>query len=332
MPAREVVIQTASRALAARALEKGFHQFLVEKELPGLGHVESYRLRGDDILLEGKTVGRRVLLATGADQAKAEKEANKAGLVLIEATDWKVIPLENLVARLDGHAKVWAQAASPSEARTLFATLERGIEGVVVRPKNAQDLDEYASLLEGDVRPLALVTGHITRIEAVGVGERVCVDTCSLLSPKEGFLVGSTSAGFFLVASEAKATEFVNARPFRVNAGAIHSYLWNGDRTHYLSEVVAGMPLEAVDARGRRRRVIVGRSKVETRPLVLVVASHKDGTANVILQNAETIRILQPGGRAVGIDRLRVGDPVLIHPESGARHTGIRIQERLRET
>lgn len=65
---------------------------------------------------------------------------------------------------------------------------------------------------------------QVTEVSSVGMGDRVCVDTCSLLGEDEGMLVGSAGQGLFLVLSEAAQSDYVASRPFRVNAGPVHSY------------------------------------------------------------------------------------------------------------
>ena len=83
------------------------------------------------------------------------------------------------------------------------------------------------------------------------MGDRVCVDTCTQMEPGQGMLVGNTTEGFLLVHSESIENPYVAARPFRVNAGAVHAYaLCPGGRTRYLSELKAG---DEVADRGPRR-------------------------------------------------------------------------------
>lgn len=79
-------------------------------------------------------------------------------------------------------------------------------------------------------------------METVGVGDRVCVDCASAFEPGEGLLVGSFAQGLFLVHSECLAAAgYVNARPFRVNAGPLCSYcMLPGGKMAYLSELRAG--------------------------------------------------------------------------------------------
>jgi 3-dehydroquinate synthase II len=331
VPPKLVLIRSGDRRLLSRAVESGFTHFLLDGEAGPPGSVETYHVRDGEVWRGRKRVGHYVRIEDRADEEKIRRLKGKDELVVVEPRNWKVIPLENLVAALDGRTRLIAVARDAREARLFFETLERGVDGVVVEPRTAKDLADYRKLLAPPAPALSLVAATVTRLEPLGMGERVCVDTCNVFEPGEGLLVGSTSRGFFLVAAECYESEYVAARPFRVNAGAVHSYLWSGDRTKYLSEVRAGLALEAVDAKGRRRPVVVGRAKIETRPLLLVEAEAGGRKANVVLQNAETIRLVQPSGRAKSVSRLKVGDRVLLHPETGARHFGMKIEERIQE-
>lgn len=329
---KEIWIQTRDRKLAARAIEEGFTRFLLEQPLAGLGRMDELRLAGTAIHRNGARVGDFVVIRSRDDEHRVRDLKGKRDLVVVDTTDWKVIPLENLIAALAGQTRLYAVAHSPKEAELFLTTLERGVDGVVVRPKTIADLRAFREVVAGPPRTKhRLVPATITRIEPVGLGERVCVDTCNLFEPGEGMLVGSSSRGFFLVAAECYESEYVAARPFRVNAGALHAYLLVGDKTQYLSEVRTGQRLEAVRPDGERREVVVGRAKIETRPLVLVEAEAAGQRYSVILQNAETIRLTTPRGAARSVAKLKIGDKVLVHAESGARHFGMKVEERIRE-
>lgn len=55
--------------------------------------------------------------------------------------------------------------------------------------------------------------------------------------------------------------------------GPVHSYVAiPGGKTCYLSELKAGKEVLVVDQNGQQRTAIVGRVKIETRPLVIVEA------------------------------------------------------------
>ena len=64
---------------------------------------------------------------------------------------------------------------------------------------------------------------------------------------------------------------------------------------------------------------------------MLVMAKGPAGDGAIILQNAETIRLVRPGGEAVSVAALKPGDEVLVHTESPGRHFGHKIQETIIE-
>jgi 3-dehydroquinate synthase II len=298
-------------------------------------------------------VGRLVEVTDAASQRSA---ARAKGLIVVQAPDWRIIPLENLIAaRRDRPGTLFAHATSPQQAMLFAQTLETGVHGVVLAPSHPGDIAEADRLLrerfaarsrstddtdstdkvdfvdsvpsvksvEGSV---GLVEAKVTRIEDAGLGDRVCVDCTARFSDGEGLLVGSTARSFALVHAETVHSDLVPTRPFRVNAGALHSYLLgpNG-RTSYLSEVAAGARVLAVSVKGIRE-MTVGRAKVEPRPHLLV---HWEG-GSAVLQNAETVRLVTPRG-PVSVASLKPGDTILVHHEAAARHTGLPVDGRLEE-
>ena len=64
-------------------------------------------------------------------------------------------------------------------------------------------------------------------------GDRVCIDTTSMMVPGEGMLIGSYSKAMFLVHSESLESEYVASRPFRVNAGPVQACYGPGNKTRY---------------------------------------------------------------------------------------------------
>lgn len=340
----------------------------------------------------GQPVGRLILLT---DVKAQEKAARAEGLVVVQAQNWRIIPLENLVAaRRDRPDTLYAMASTAQEAALFADVLEAGVHGIVLAPPTAAVIFEVDQLLRarrrlhpptpvranaslatlapsaagtssqanGSSTPAsppasvphsASVQEHtsgptdpdpaeprafleratVTAVENGGRGDRVCLDTTSLLRDGEGLLLGSTARSFALVHAETVESEYVRARPFRVNAGAVHMYLYAPEsRTRYLSELRAGDPLLAVHPDGIHRVVTLGRAKIEHRPHTLVRWQAADGTTGMaVLQTAETVRLVRPDGSRVAVTDLRVGDAILVHNETAARHTGLPIDEALEE-
>jgi 3-dehydroquinate synthase II len=154
-----------------------------------------------------------------------------------------------------------------------------------------------------------------------------------MLTTGEGMLVGSRSNFMFLINNESEGSAFTSPRPFRVNAGAIYCYTMTpGGKTKYLSEMESGTEVLIVNKEGTTRRVTVGRSKIETRPLKLVRGEINGEVGTVILQNAETITFVTGDSRLIPVTELKVGDEILgyANPQTG-RHFGIEVDEHIIE-
>ncbi|HIE34255.1 MAG TPA: 3-dehydroquinate synthase II, partial [Candidatus Altiarchaeales archaeon] len=211
-------------------------------------------------------------------------------------------------------------------------TLEIGADGVLVDSsiKEARKIKELIE--EISTEKLKLQTVEITGIKQVGMGDRVCIDTCSIFNVGEGMLVGSQSSALFLVHSETIETPYVATRPFRVNAGPVHAYTRMPDgSTKYLSELGAGDEILAVDWKGNTKAMVIGRLKIEKRPLILIEAEFNGKKLKTLVQNAETIRLVDKKGKAVSVVDLKKGDEVLAYVEEKGRHFGIAVDESIEE-
>jgi 3-dehydroquinate synthase II len=174
-----------------------------------------------------------------------------------------------------------------------------------------------------------LKPAKIIEIKEVGDGERVCVDTASILHKGEGMLIGSRSNFLFLVHNESVGSSFTSPRPFRVNAGAVHCYTLSPDgTTNYLSEVETGSEVLIINSKGNARRATVGRSKIERRPMLMIKASVGGEIGGIIAQDAETIRFVKPNGQLVSVTHLKKGDTVMVHAKSATgRHFGMEVSD-----
>ena len=274
-----------------------------------------------------KRYGRTFTVSSNRDIDAAVAEAEKGlDFVVVEARDWKIIPLENIVARLHkARAAVFTTAGTLADVRKAFSILDVGLDGVVFATSSVADVQSALSYMGS--RSFGLSEATITEVGEAGDGERVCVDTASMLGAGEGMLVGSRSNFYFLVHNESIASSFTAARPFRVNAGAVHAYTPGADgRTRYLSEVEGGTEVLVVDSSGAARRATVGRAKIERRPMLMVKASAGGEVGGIIIQDAETVRLVRPGGKAVSVTDLKAGDRVLVHTRPAAgRHFGTEV-------
>ncbi|MHA2252926.1 MAG: 3-dehydroquinate synthase II, partial [Candidatus Kariarchaeaceae archaeon] len=190
--------------------------------------------------------------------------------------------------------------------------------------------EELLAALDSNPKKRELIELAISSIEKIGSGDRVCVDTCSILKNGEGLLVGSTAAVFVLVEAEVTETGFVNSRPFRINAGVVASYLLNDEKTAYLSELEAGSKVMIIDRDGFIRTESIARVKIERRPLLLIKIEYEGKNYPVILQDAETVRLVTQIG-SIPVNEIKPGLKVLGSVSSLGRHFGMEVNEFLEE-
>jgi 3-amino-4-hydroxybenzoic acid synthase len=109
----------------------------------------------------------------------------------------------------------------------------------------------------------------------------------------------------------------------------VSSYVLSSqDRTNYLSELRQGDTVIGVKVNGDTRPLVVGRAKIETRPLLLIKARSADGdTASVILQNDWHVRVLGPAGVVHNITELKVGSVIMGYTAARSRHVGMAVDE-----
>ncbi|MDL1956666.1 MAG: 3-dehydroquinate synthase II [Candidatus Desulfofervidus auxilii] len=317
------------KKLVTTAIEGGADAIVVEEgkteAVKALGRMKTVAADGD-IKIDKDVVFYEI--KSKEDEEKILK-LTKEKIVVVTAKDWKIIPLENLVAQT---TNLFAEASTAEEARTLLGILERGVDGVVVNTKDISEVKKILDLVKRWSEKIEVKVAKVKNIKQLGMGYRVCVDTCDLMAIGEGMLVGNSSGGLFLVHAENVENPYVTPRPFRVNAGPVHAYIRViGGKTKYLSELKAGDEVLIVNHQGETRPGVVGRVKVERRPLLLVEAEVEGETISTILQNAETIRLTTPKGKPISVVQLKPGDEVVVAIEKAGRHFGIKVEETIME-
>jgi len=267
----------------------------------------------------------------------ADKQSDILGLmadsgrpdVLITGDQLDVLSLENLVAEDN---RFYAQVRSPEEAETALNIMQRGVGGVVLVPRSEDDIWKVARLVQAGTASIPLVDAEIIDIRQGGVGHRVFVDTICYMDQTQGTLVGNTTHGYFLVLSESIDNPYTGKRPFRVNAGSVHAYLYQpNDRTEYLSELAIGDPVLVVRNDGSTVSTRCGRAKIEKRPMLLIKAKHKDTIISIYLQNAGTVHLCC-NDKPVPVTRLAVGDSIKAYIRGvEGRHCGMAVDEEIIE-
>ncbi|GAB3058053.1 3-dehydroquinate synthase II [Virgibacillus ainsalahensis] len=167
---------------------------------------------------------------------------------------------------------------------------------------------------------------EIIEIHEVGEGMRVCIDFIDILDEKEGIFVGNTGSGYVHVLSENRQSENYPPRPFRINAGSFHQYLYQPEKTLYVHEVNPADVLIVTDAE-REREISVGRVKMEKRPFIRIVCKTEDGLISATLQQSSSVHVVEENKGEVSILEVKPGDKIRCIQDTPGRHLGEQIDE-----
>ena len=332
-----VSIPKWNKGLVTTAIESGADALVLpkgfSKKAKELGLIRTVASDGD--LKLGKDV--REFTITSKEIENEVVAAGEKVWKIIRNKDWSIIPLENLISKTKNIIQTVADA---KKALLALTTMEVGSDGILLETAKASEIVATGKIVrEANNEKLQLVRATIESTEAVGVADRVCVDTAAILAPGQGILAGDSSSAMFLVFNENVQSPYCDPRPFRVNVGAVHAYVRLPDnKTGYLNEVRSGSQILIVDQKGNTYPLAVGRAKIEKRPMLLVrgrIPSTSSGqaakTISLVMQNAETIRLTRPNGKPVSITKLKKGDEVLAFTEDAGRHFGVKVKETITE-
>lgn len=325
---------TWNKEVITTAIESGFEAIYVDSE-----HVEAVKELSRVDVISGSEkadmqLGKDVKEFTIESKESEEEVIKLQGIIpaIIKNVDWTIIPLENLISKT---SNLIQYVKTYEEAKLALETMERGADGILLETDNLNEIKKVGDLIRvSQNENLGLAEAEIDEIEQLGIGDRVVVDTASMLKPGQGMLVGDSSSAMFLVYNENVETPYCDPRPFRVNAGGTHAYVrMPNDKTKYLGELRSGSKVLIIDSQGNTEQAIVGRIKIEKRPMLIVRAHMGDRNISLVMQNAETIRLTKSDGGHISVTKLKKGDKVLAFlQEAGmGRHFGQKIQETILE-
>jgi len=305
-------------------------------------HVDGNQLKNT---IDKSVVGAVVRIKDSSGQEQALAALGSVEWVLVEIEEsyelsWQMIPAENIIAAAQSTGTKLAFAVKKAaDVAGLAKALELGVDALCISTESGNDDPDLwktaiqarrernseanqASSGSGSKgskqQEPEIVVGSCWRRDTKGtvLADRICVDLVQKLRPEEGCWVGSSAKIMALVLSEAASSQFVPTRPFRVNAGPVHSYILLGDgvSTKYLCELQPSDQVMVYNTQTESSKpVAVGRLKEEIRPCVLVELEAESGDdpdkqvgsrGQVFLQQAETVRLAQPSSGFIRVTDL----------------------------
>ena len=291
---------------------------------------------------QGKKIGTYLHIENQKNQMDAKSLVGSVEWIMITADDWKMIPLENLVAAAQNTpTKIAAKMDSIEQLMGAAYALGSGVDALIISDlneslniansiKNDKKLNDEILINSNDI---SIKEVELIEIVPVGNADRVCIDLVNMMNEGDGIFVGSSSKSMLLMHSETIESEFVPTRPFRINAGAVHAYtLLEDGSTKYLCELKAGERILVSNAKGESYPCTIGRLKIEPRPMLMLKwCDENDNQAQSFVQQAETVRVMNNLGEGKSVTKLLKGEHLLARIESGGRHIGKEIRTNVEE-
>lgn len=280
-------------------------------------------------------VGILLSINTIEDEKFIYELKNYVDYFILNVNKWKIIVLENILANFkDNLNKIIVFSNIKSEIDIADQIMENGVGGIIIKHINL-----FLDLLEENEKNKIiqkklinnLSIAIVTKVKLLSLGYRACIDTCVIMSKNEGMLIGSQSNCLFLVLSESFENPFIKERPFRVNAGSIHSYIKVRDKLMYICDLQSGDNISIISNHGTEKFVNIGRVKIEIRPMILIEVTINRNKYTIILQNAETIRLASINNTSIKITNIKCGDNLLVLLNTGGRHCGTEVEETIIE-
>ena len=306
----------------------------------------SFYTEGNNLIMDQKNIGSIVDISSVKGQDFAKGLVGLAQWIILEFDNWKMIPIENLIAICDGTGtKIAAKITKSVDVPGAAYALDIGIDAILINPKKElidaakiakfqrqEQYQEYSANDEYDEQ-IIMASSVISSVSNIKNSARYCIDLTTVLQVGEGVLVGSSASSLALIHGETIPSEFVPTRPFRINAGSPHSYiLMNDGKTKYISELKSGDEICIVKENGECRSGTIGRLKIEKRPFLQICwENNNDKPSNIFLQQAETVKLVCPNNQIVAVTEIKPGDKILTYNNEGQRHIGMKISSDVEE-
>ena len=105
----------------------------------------------------GKRVALKMSIKGKEDENTAVKAAElSADYIIINCLDWRVIPLENLIARTHGKSKLIAEVSNAEDTKLVLETLELGADGVLLQAIKADELKKTVAIVKKQAGQIVL--------------------------------------------------------------------------------------------------------------------------------------------------------------------------------
>ena len=122
---------------------------------------------------EGKTIAGYVIIKNKKYEEFALELGKVCDYLVVIGTDWKVIPLENLIAGLQKlDVRIIAGVRDSEEAKLALETLEHGSDGVLLDTDDLSEIKKVMGIRDrSGMEKMPLVKARVTKVKQVGMGD-----------------------------------------------------------------------------------------------------------------------------------------------------------------
>lgn len=93
-----------------------------------------------------------------------------ASYLIISCANWRVIPLENLIARIKGKSKLIAEVTTAEEAKIALETLELGTDGVLLKTSDSEEILKAVAVVKPEALKLEMAVAKIISTKPISTG------------------------------------------------------------------------------------------------------------------------------------------------------------------
>jgi 3-dehydroquinate synthase II len=319
---------------------------LLSKEMiitTSIVNIPTYTIDSNNFIFSSlDSVGKCIDISNESSQKEAISLVGCVEWLVLRCDTWTMIPVENLISYCRNTCtKLAVFVDTPIDIPGIAFALQLGVDALILANSNnelwdaaeearKQRFQQSIESCRNDIKVIAtgIYEATVTDVCSSGIGDRVCIDLVCLLQEGDGVWIGSCARSLVLVHGETFVNDFVPARPFRINSGAVHSYILMKDGSlKYLCEITAGQEVQVANIKSRMHRgVVVGRVKIEPRPLIKLSFESIGGDGQVFLQQAETVKVCGPTEeaewRTLAVTEITKGDKIFTRIQSKGTHVG----------
>ena len=165
--------------------------------------------------MDQKNIGSIVDISSVKGQDFAKGLVGLAQWIILEFDNWKMIPIENLIAICQGTGtKIAAKITKSVDVPGAAFALDIGIDAILINPKKElidaakiakyQRQEQYQKYSANDEydEQIIMASSVISSVSNIKNSARYCIDLTTILQVGEGVLVGSSASSLALIHGE----------------------------------------------------------------------------------------------------------------------------------